>query len=417
MKRKLLSLLLATGMAAVLVACGGVKEDSGSATKAETTTAGDEVTTGDNKVSGNSEGRVIGINNWFQGAYALDILVNNAKYVIETNNDSIQILNDEGNAEKLITNLENMVSSNVNGIMWMGMFENNFSVGPQIPNNAGISFAFYDKVPSSEDVRKSICAMEYFAGGVANDNYLAGQSMAETALAEGMKKMLIAGAEVGDPNTDARINGFTEAFEKGGGKILSVSRVATGEANGPQQACDNMLAAYSDADGFYCTGEDFTLAAISVVAKTSSDHTIQIYGTDLNPDLLEYLKSGKLAACSGAHWVSASFAAIMLENAMDGHRFVDENGLPVILDNVALLTITSKYADLYQKYFIDENPYEAEEIQDMLYANNPNVTLKDLEDMITNYSFENRMKAKYKAGKVTADELKKVGIEVDSSTE
>ena len=402
MKKRLLSLLIAGIMVTAAVGCGGKEAASG----------GNKDGAEKKTTEGSTDGRTIGINNWFSGAYALDVLVNNAKYVIEENGDKQLVLNDEGNAEKLITNLQNMVSSKVDGIMWMGMFENNFSVGPQILEDAQTYFSFYDKVPTDETVRKNICNMKYFAGGIGNDNYVAGKGMAETALEDGIKTALIAGAEVGDPNTDARINGFTETFEAGGGKILSVSRVATGEANGPQQACDNMLAAYPDAEGFYCTGEDFTLAALNVVAKTSSDHEIKIYGTDLNPTLLEYLENGKLAACSGAHWVSAAFSAIMLENAMDGHTLVDESGLPVILDSVPLLSIKSNYAKLYQKFFIDENPFEESEIKDMLYSNNKDVTLEDLKEMIANYSFENRMQAKYEAGKVTAEELKEVGIEV-----
>ena len=354
--------------------------------------------------------RTIGINNWFEGAYALDILCNNAKVVVENNGDSLQIFNDEGNAEKIITDVENMISSGVDGILWMGMFENNFVVGPQIPNDAGKYFAFYDKIPSNEDLKQQIIGMEYFAGGVSNDNYAAGKTMAESALEDGCTKALIASAEIGDPNSDARVNGFTETFTAGGGKVLSTSRVATSEANGPQQACDNMLAAFPEADCFYTTGEDFTLAALSVVAKTSSDHEISIYGTDLNPTLLEYLKDGTLRACCGANWTSALYTAIMLENALDGCKMVDENGSAVIIEDAKMISVPSEYADMYQRFFIDENPYEEEEISNMLYVNNPDVTLDDLKAMISSYSLDERLIAKYNAGKITKEELEALGI-------
>lgn len=352
--------------------------------------------------------KTVGINNWFSGAYALDVLCNNAKLVTDTVGDNLQIFNDEGNAEKIITDLENMLSSGVNGILWMGMFENNFAVGPTKMNSAQTYFSFYDKIPSDSDTKDQIRQMEYFAGGASNDNYEAGQMMAEQALKDGCKSALLAGAEIGDPNTDARMAGFQETFQQGGGKILSVSRVTTGEANGPQQACDNMYAAYPDADCFYCSGESFTLAALTVKSKSASD--VKVYGTDLNPTLLEYLKDGSLSACCGAGWVTPVYSAIMLENAMEGHRLVDNDGLPVILDNVHMISVTSSQADLYEKLWINELPYEESEIANLLYTNNPNVTLQDLVDVANNYSFEERVQAKYKAGKVSEDELTAAGI-------
>lgn len=357
--------------------------------------------------------RQIGINSWVAGAYALDILANNAQFVVQVNGDETQVFNDEGNVEKLTSNVENMISANVDGALWMGMFENMFTVGPSLLENAGIPFALYDKIPSDESIMTSIQQMENFAGAVANDNYDAGAAMAEVALSKDASKVLIAGAEVGDPNTDARVAGFSETFEAGGGTILSVTRVATGEANGEQQACDNMLAAFPEADSFYCTGENFTLQAINVVAKTSSDHTIQVFGTDLNPTLLENLTNGTLSACSGANWVTALFSAVLLENAMDGHKLVDENGNAPFIDSVKMLSVPAECADLYQKFFIDENPYEEEEIKNLLYKYNPDVTLEDVTAMIEDYSLEERLIAKYNAGKVTAEELKAAGIEVE----
>lgn len=415
--KKILTLLLCALLVFSMVACGGdTPPATSSAPQSEAAapadSGGDEPSDSADEGASAAGGRVIGINNWFEGAYALDILCNNAKFVAEQNGDTCQVFNDEANTEKLITNLENMVAAEVDGVMWMGMFENTLATGPQVPNNAGIYFTFYDKLSTDAAVLQSTREMEFFAGGVGNDNYNAGAISAQAALNDGCTKVLIAGAEIGDPNTDARVNGFVETFEAAGGEVLSVTRVASGEANAEQQACDNMLAAYPNADAFYCTGENFTLAALNVVAKTESDHEIRVYGTDLNPTLLEYLADGSLAACSGAHWVSALYSAILLENAMDGNVLLDDDGLPAIIEDAGFISVPAEFAGLYQRFFIDENPYEAEEIANMMYRNNPDVTLADLREMIANYSLEERLIAKYDAGKVTAEELAEVGIEV-----
>lgn len=415
-KVKLMALGLSMMLAAGMTACSGGAEEAPAAPGAEAEESNTETADSNTEAAApNTEtgGRKIGINNWYGGSYPLDILVNNGKYVIQINGDTCQEYNDEGNTEKLISNVENMVSSNMDGIMWMGMFENCLATGPSIAENAKIPFVLYDKISTNEEVKQRTREMEYFAGGACGNNYEAGASMAEAALRDGCTKALLAGSEIGDPNHDARIAGFTETFEKGGGQVLSVSRVAAGEANGPQQACDNMIAAYPDADCIYGSGQDLTLAGLSVAAKQEPG-SVKVYGTDLSPDLLEYMENGTLAACCGANWVNSLYTAIMLENAMDGKKLLDEDGLPPIIEDTRFIAVPASCAKLYERFFIEENPYEQEEIEALLYRNNPDVELADLEEAVHNYCFEERMAAKLRAGKVTEEELAEAGVDISA---
>ena len=48
-----------------------------------------------------------------------------------------------------------------------------------------------------------------------------------------------------------------------------------------------------------------------------------------------------------------------------------------------------------------------------MYKYNSDVTLNDVTETIDNYSLEDRLIAKYNAGKVTKEELEAVGIEVE----
>lgn len=413
--KKWLALLLALIMMLTMVACGGPTNAPVESSKppVESSKPSEGTSTDDEEFA---TGRVFGMNNWFTGAYALDILIDQAEFVLAQTGDSVQEYNNEGNVEKIISDLENMISAGVDGVLWLGMFENNFIPGPHIPNNAKTYFAYYDKIPTDAGVLQSTREMEYFAGAVGCGNYAAGKIMAETALKDGCTKALLAAAEVGDPSTDARVAGFTENFEAGGGTMLSVTRTATGEAGGELQVCENMISAFPEADVIYCTGQDFTLGALSAAAKAGVQDKLKVYGTDLDPNLLEYLKDGTLAACCGGHWTEATFTTIMLVNAMDGHPMLDDDGLPAVLNEttgVPFLSVPSKYADLYQKFFIEENPYEPEEIRALLYRYNPDVTTDDLKEAVNSYTIENRLIAKYNAGKVTAEELAVVGIKVD----
>lgn len=61
---------------------------------------------------------------------------------------------------------------------------------------------------------------------------------------------------------------------------------------------------------------------------------------------------------SGANWVTALYSAVLLENAMDGHKLTDADGKAPFINNVKMVTVPADCSDLYQKFFIDENPYE-----------------------------------------------------------
>lgn len=68
-------------------------------------------------------------------------------------------------------------------------------------------------------------------------------------------------------------------------------------------------------------------------------------------------------------------------------------------------------------FFVNENPYEKEEIEALLYSHNPDVELADLEEVVQAFSFEERMAAKLRAGKVTEEELKEAGVDVSAYME
>ena len=106
------------------------------------------------------------------------------------------------------------------------------------------------------------------------------------------------------------------------------------------------------------------------------------------------------------------FTAALLENYLDGHPMINEDGVVDIIRTVPLIVIPAEMADLYERFWIEEFPYEEDEIKSLLYRFNPDVTLQDFYDMIEGYSIESRLIAKYNAGKVTAEELAAVGIDV-----
>ncbi len=406
---RILAMLLALVMVAGLCACGSTDAASaGSSAPAASSGSAPAAAPADDGVA--KTNRVIGTNQLLLGAYPLDIITTAARVVTDICGDTMQIANDEGNVEKIIADIENFINADVDAIFWWGLLETNFAVGPAKAEAAGIPIAFPDKVPPVGELTDNIRDMKCFAGGVGCDDYSAGVNLGNLAVSLGCKKALIAGAEVGDTTHEPRIAGFIEVFEAAGGQILGTYRGSASDS-AAQSQIDNLIAANPDADVFFGSGGDFALYAISANTTYGRDD-MKVLGVDISPDLLPYLKDGSLDAGCGAHWVAATYAMIMLENYLDGMPMLDADGKVGLPRNVQLIAVPAEMADLYERFWIDEFPYEEDEIKQLLYRYNPDVTLQDLQNVIDSYSMEDRLIAKYNAGKVTAEELAAVGINV-----
>jgi len=411
--KRILTIFLVLGLLLGTVGCTSGTETSVAAS-AETSAVASESS---EAPSGSTftTGYKIGMNLFQQGAYVFDTMVRQTNVLVE--DDSIQgslmLFNDEANIEKITTDVENMINSGVDGAMWWAIIPTHYAVGPQMFEDAGIPFVLFDAYPGWPDGngmvgKETIRSLNTFAGVIGCSNYQSGAEMAKQALADGRTNAIIM-ANVMGSGVGERADGFQETFEAGGGKVLEVSHEGT-TSNAHIAAMQNLFATYPEADCLYSVGADFTLGALSVVENL--DREIGIYGTDVTPDLLSYLVEGKVSALGGAHWVDSALCMALLINALDGHKILEEDGLPLWYTDFPMPVIPAKYAELYNRFWVDEMPLSFADVSQLLYRNNPDVTAQDFIDFINNYSIESVLKQKYKEGKVTAEELAEVGINV-----
>lgn len=352
-----------------------------------------------------------GMNLFSQGAYAFDVMGNQTSLVMGGDglNNQMMFFNDEANVEKITTNLENMINSEVDGILWWAVLPTHYAVGPDLVEESGIPFAMYSAYPTDEETRDYIRNLSTFAGVAGESNYQAGAQLAEQAIADGKTDAIIMANLMGSAVSDRAV-AFQEVFEAGGGTVHEVSHEGTA-SNAHITAMQNMLATYPDIDTIYCAGADLGLGAVSVVENLGKD--ISVYATDITPETLDFLVEGKIAALNGGQWISAMCSAIMLQNAVDGHKLLEEDGLPMWQEDVPLIVVPSNQAELYTRFWMDELPFELDDVKNLLYRFNPDVTTQDMRDFIENYSLESVLKMKYDSGKVTKEELAAVGIEVE----
>lgn len=325
-------------------------------------------------------------NTWGAGAYPLDELQSWQEYTAALAGCTIETANNEFTADKVVSQLESQLASQPDGALYCLQVAATFEPCINDFDNAGVPYAWSSNFPSDEELMKRCQEDELYAGGVNPDPYNQGVQMAEMALADGNKTAVITGAAIGDFNHDNRILGFTEAFEAGGGKVLQVSH--SSDPSEAVQKTNDLFSANPDADCVYGSGGDFLSAAVTCLdGRSDVNPNMMVYGTDIDPTLVPLVAEGKVAGMNGSQGVQGSLALVLLINALDGHRIVDENGQGVNFLNLECAMITPENAAAYQAgYEAGVSWVGDENYKNLLYRFNPDVTLDDFNNFFENFA-------------------------------
>lgn len=295
----------------------------------------------------------------------------------------------EFTSETMLANIRSLCAAgDVDGIIYYGAFPTLHYTVSEICEQAKMPFGIPDQTPLEEQY-ETLRANPYFVGSFGANAWDVGYQMGEYVASLGYKKALTLGASVGEPAHDGRLGGFKEAFEKAGGVVLACAR-----CSGPPEAttkASDILAANPDADCFYCSTSVFAGGAIAAQQNMGID--IPNFTTDLDKDLLTMVRDGSLEGDGGAGIV-CTLTSALIQNYLDGHPILDENGQAPINTDLVNFLITKDNVDDYEKNFIDENPFSVEGYRKLLWRYNPDVTYKDYQDLINNWSLQSSMDMK-----------------------
>jgi ribose transport system substrate-binding protein len=340
---------------------------------------------------------VIGYNNLLQGHYSVDILENSFRATCAALDVEPYVLNDEAKSENSVVNVDNMINAGVDGIVFFGISDTLFPVVAKKCTDAKIPFVFFDHMPSDE-VLAQVVNSPYYKGIAATVDYGTGANFGTHALELGLKKAVVITGNRGDTTHTARTNGFTETFTKGGGTVLAQSWGPVDLQSALTRSNDT-LTAHPDVDCIYATNGDVGTSVLEAVAKHPGIKA-KVFVTDLDPSVLEGLKSGKVAAGNGAHWVNVDFATVLLINALRGNEIKDNGKAPRLV--VPVMTLPSNLIGLYDKYWLQQQPFSPDEMRSWV---GPNVTVDTFKNILANYNINSRLEAKVKQGLLTQAEL------------
>lgn len=326
----------------------------------------------------------IGVTTWGSGVPILDMFGNENQYVLGLIGVDTTRVSDDFTADKQVTNVQNLISSGVSGIVNQGSGVTTIPQMASLCKDAGIPIVFNVSCGLEEDLVELQNSNEFYVGAVDANMYLDGQIMAEKAYADGCRTAVMIGGNVGDIDIDKRMNGFTDKFTELGGEVLANAR-CTDNSECPTKA-EDMLAA-NPADCIYATVGDYVAGSMSAIDNLGLSTKVYLSCTD--EDSAKYILEGKIAAGNDGIGLACSIAPALLINYLDGHQILDENGKAPRLQTTPF-TITQENAQDYLDIFYGENshPFTEEMFTSLLYRCNENVTYQDYVDLVNNLNLD-----------------------------
>ncbi len=392
--------ILALGVSAALlgatvVGCGSASSDSTDDTTSTAESGGTTVESNSDAAADTGfeaeETYKIGYNYYGVGSYALTTLANNEQYVIDAFGNEGVGMSDDFQVDKIVQDIENMISSGCDGIVVWIPADNLFETVISLCEEAQVPFVLADKLPSDEAIIEELLNCEYFAGAVGPANAEYGTLIAEYALEQGYTSCIISTGAQGDPTDTPRIEAFTEAFEAGGGTIQQT--VYTDSTDNIQPYTENALVAYPDVDFVYGTGSDYGIAACAAVANQGLDAKVLCSGLDSEALDLLADDTSAMEFVNGDFWISGTMATVALQNYLDGTPLLDADGNAVWVDDIMPFEVAAEDYEDFQTYFIDNYCYSYAEIQQMSGKYNADFDYDAFLEAIDSYSLEERVAA------------------------
>ena len=374
-KKLICSGVLGAMLAVSVLGCGNTNSGSGKSDAAGTSSSSSSES---GKTDGLSfAGDIVG-----QGAPALDIFVSEMQYDFEALGSEFQIYNDNFTADTQMQNIETMASKGYDGLMVYGWNSTSLLSISDVCSSANSPFVIFDQIPRDDETEKALEQNQYYVGAVGTDSYAEGVNVATKMLDNGITKALVLGGSVGDTIHDARVEGFTETFEKGGGEVLGAGR-CTDTTEGTTKF-DDLLSAYGDAQGAYALSGDYAIAAISALGN-HPQADVKMYVSGATSETIPYIKDGTIAYADSGSKLVIPISAALLKNYAMGNIIKDEDGNAPYFDNVIPFEVNAENADRFSELYLKGHPLTSDELGKLVGSD---VTYQDFVDFIENYSMK-----------------------------
>ncbi len=325
----------------------------------------------------------IGVNTWGSGVPILDAFGDNAEYALTSLGNTTMRASDDFTPDKETANVQNFCAAGVNGIALQAAGVTNLLQMGDICMDAKVPFVLFTFIGEEPDRVKLQDNNPYYVGCIDADMVTDGMEVAQMAIDDGCTTAVIIGGNIGDNNMDQRSEGFRQAFEAGGGTILSEAR-CTDASECPTKA-EDMLSAYKEAECLYAMVGDYIPGSLSAIDKLGLTGGINVYMSCVDKTSAEYIKDGTIKAGNDGIMLASLIAPTLLQNYLDGHPILDENGKAPHLQTHPF-AVNKDNVDAYMSVFTTDGvqPVTVGMLESLCWRFNQDVTYETYLDLMEN---------------------------------
>ena len=391
--KKVAAVLLATTMVVGMTACGSGSDssepantDSNSSDSAESTDDTASTTTAPDKIK-------IGVSIWS----STDVLGSQCKKILDAAADALGVevqYVDQGHvSEKVTASVEQLVAAGCQGIIICNSSDTEMTSAIKTCDDNKVYLSQFFRIISEEnsaDIYQAAKDSAYYIGAVHEDEPANGEALVNILLNNGDRNIGLIGWEQGDATWLGRWEGYKAGVEKWNADhpddqaTLSEPQYAGTTSEGGSKAAEALMAADPSLDALIPAGGggDPLQGAIAAVERAGKTDSIDIVSTDFLPDLGERLANGSMAGESGGHYCDPLISFMMVYNAIKGNYTDFAGKFEDVPFPYLYVSSADDYAD-YEKYFVDQLPYTADELVEM-----SNESLDDLKQTALSVSIE-----------------------------
>ncbi len=373
--KRIFALILVAIMVLGLVACGGSSE----ATETEAKDASVETDAAAEEPAADAEGSgdkiKIGVSIWS----STDTLGSQCKRILDLAAEALDVeimyVDQAHISEQVTASAETLAAAGCDGIVICNSASAEMTsvINTANDNEMYVAQFFRSINPEDNPAEYELAQTSpYYVGAVHEDEVSNGATLVNILGEKGARKIGLLGWEAGDATFLGRWEGYKQGVEEWNAanaddqiELLEPQYGGTTSDTG-RATTEAIINANPDIDALIAAGGggDTLVGALAAIDSLGLKGKIQVVSTDFLPDLKEQLESGGMSAESGGHFSDPLYAFMLVYNAIQGKYEVATDGFYDVLFPYIFVASVEDYAD-YDKYFVENLPYTAEEIQAM----------------------------------------------------
>lgn len=227
------------------------------------------------------------------------------------------------------------------------------------------------------------CKSPYYIGAVHENEIDNGKNLVKILCDKGSRTIALEGWKAGDATFLLRWEGYKQgiaiwnkAHPTDKATLLDPQYGGTTSDTGRSTA-EAIINANHNIDALIVAGGggDPLVGALAAIDSLGLKGKIRVVSTDFLSDLDQQLASGGMAAESGGHYADPLFAFMLVYNAIKGNYHKPANSFYEVTFPYLYVASSQDY-DAYAKYFVDDLPYNADELRAMADLSEPNLAKK-----------------------------------------